>query len=79
MSECGAAVSPRSDKYGLGVVFRDEKGLVVDSVVTAEAKAILAGLTMAVDSGFTHLQVESNALGVVNLCNWKINYLGRCG
>ncbi|KAK0602278.1 hypothetical protein LWI29_031953 [Acer saccharum] len=40
----------------------------VVSVVTAEARAILEGLAMAVDAGISKLQIESVALEVVNLC-----------
>ncbi|KAK0602120.1 hypothetical protein LWI29_030528 [Acer saccharum] len=60
------------------VVTRDDKGEIADSaalslngvvsVVTAEARAILEGLAMAVDAGISKLQIESVALEVVNLC-----------
>ncbi|KAL5762184.1 hypothetical protein ACOSP7_018448 [Xanthoceras sorbifolium] len=73
-----AAINKCAGKIGLGVVVRDYTGslvfaagivapLVVD-VTCAEAKALLAGAQMAVDRDLLPLQIESDALNVVNLC-----------
>ncbi|KAL5832280.1 hypothetical protein ACOSQ4_017634 [Xanthoceras sorbifolium] len=61
---------------GLGAVIRDSNGLFMAglsrkrfrsvSIEVAEASAILNGLHLAIDSGFTHLLVESDALNVIN-------------
>ncbi|KAL5800870.1 hypothetical protein ACOSQ3_032502 [Xanthoceras sorbifolium] len=61
---------------GLGAIIRGSSGLFMAglsrklfgsvSIEVAEASAILNGLHLAIDSGFTYLLVESNALNVIN-------------
>ncbi|KAL5834011.1 hypothetical protein ACOSQ3_017685 [Xanthoceras sorbifolium] len=61
---------------GLGAVIRDSNGLFMAglsrkrfgsvSIEVTEASAILNGFHLAIDSGFTHLLVESDALNVIN-------------
>ncbi|KAK3224629.1 hypothetical protein Dsin_004491 [Dipteronia sinensis] len=65
-------------KVGLGVVIRNNEGLIivtavlvfvgVISVDVAESKVVFEGLLLAIDLGLS-LIVESDALGVVKLCN----------
>ncbi|KAK1584535.1 hypothetical protein Q3G72_033836 [Acer saccharum] len=72
------SVGSRSDVCKFVVASWDDKGEIADSaalslngvvsMVTAEARAILEGLAMAVDAGISKLQIESVALEVVNLC-----------
>ncbi|KAK0608186.1 hypothetical protein LWI29_026932 [Acer saccharum] len=72
-------VDARSSKYGAGIVFRHEHEILVEavamvfqgvvSVEMVEAKAIFEGFAMAVRLGRLPLCIESDALGVVNLCN----------
>ncbi|KAK0592230.1 hypothetical protein LWI29_015523 [Acer saccharum] len=72
-------VGAGSSKYGVGIVFIHEHGIVVEatvmvfqgvvSVEIVEAKTIFEGFAMAVRLGRLPLCIESDALGVVNLCN----------
>ncbi|TXG48608.1 hypothetical protein EZV62_024483 [Acer yangbiense] len=48
----------------------------VTIVEVAEAKSIFEGLLMAIDYGLLPIQIESDAMGVVNLCNGKTNSFG---
>ncbi|KAK1560281.1 hypothetical protein Q3G72_024527 [Acer saccharum] len=76
-----AAVTHGSGKCGIGIIFRDVSGMIVDSaalifrgvfsVEVAEARVIFEGLSMAVSYGLFPLQVELDSLGVVDLCNEK--------
>ncbi|KAL5748652.1 hypothetical protein ACOSQ2_025949 [Xanthoceras sorbifolium] len=60
---------------GLGAVIRDDNGLFMAglshklvrsvSIEIAEASAILIGLHLAIESGFSHLLVESDALNII--------------
>ncbi|KAL5774840.1 hypothetical protein ACOSP7_012397 [Xanthoceras sorbifolium] len=66
---------------GLGVVIRDSKGLVMlsssrnlDACYSpniAEAKAILFGMQLAIDSGLLPAVVESDSSSVISLINAK--------
>ncbi|KAL5827366.1 hypothetical protein ACOSQ3_019208 [Xanthoceras sorbifolium] len=61
---------------GLGAVIRDGNGLFMAGlsrklfgsvpIEVAEASTILNGLHLVIDSGFTYLLVESDALNVIN-------------
>ncbi|KAL5781808.1 hypothetical protein ACOSP7_006837 [Xanthoceras sorbifolium] len=74
-----AAVVAGKGCFSGGMVVRDAFGVVLDaaalvfsglfSVEVSEAKAILAGLSLAVEKGWFSLIIESDALNVVNLCN----------
>ncbi|KAL5751207.1 hypothetical protein ACOSP7_025810 [Xanthoceras sorbifolium] len=70
-----ASLKNAESLVGLGAVIRDDNGLfivglsckLVGSVLieVAEVYAILNGLHLAIESGFSHLSVESDALNVI--------------
>ncbi|KAL5864422.1 hypothetical protein ACOSQ3_001936 [Xanthoceras sorbifolium] len=74
-----ASISSHSSVVGLGVVLRNDLGLVMWSccmqslgsskVLCAEANALLMGISMAHDLGFHSVIIESDALGLVQLIN----------
>ncbi|KAK3230053.1 hypothetical protein Dsin_001934 [Dipteronia sinensis] len=66
-------------RYGAGLVIRNDRGLIIVAaalsfngnvpVDIAEAKAVLEGLLIAIDLVIFPLCIESDAYGVVGLCN----------
>ncbi|KAL5740942.1 hypothetical protein ACOSQ2_030122 [Xanthoceras sorbifolium] len=64
--------------YGVGLIFRDDSGFPVlvksqlcsgsISVEVAEARAVLEGVSLAVELAFFPLSIESDSLSVVQLC-----------
>ncbi|KAK3230042.1 hypothetical protein Dsin_001923 [Dipteronia sinensis] len=66
-------------KVGIGIIVRDSSGAVMASVsqiiragydpLIAEATAILRGVQLALEAGFWHCIIESNAQVIVNLIN----------
>ncbi|KAK3218023.1 hypothetical protein Dsin_011993 [Dipteronia sinensis] len=72
-----AAMNLYGGRYEVGIVFRDDQGVVVEaaalsfngvvSVDVAKANAVLKGLLLAEDAGLFPLIVESDALGMINL------------
>ncbi|KAL5825766.1 hypothetical protein ACOSQ3_021829 [Xanthoceras sorbifolium] len=73
-----AACNRSGSRSGAGIVIRNAQGTVVDaaalvfqgfsSVEVAEARAILGGLSLAVDNGWYPIFIESDSLNVVRLC-----------
>ncbi|KAL5823849.1 hypothetical protein ACOSQ4_021749 [Xanthoceras sorbifolium] len=73
-----AACNRSGGRSGTGIVIRNAQGTVVDaaalvfqgfsSVEVAEARAILGGLSLAVDNGWYPIFIESDSLNVVRLC-----------
>ncbi|KAK3218314.1 hypothetical protein Dsin_012284 [Dipteronia sinensis] len=84
-----AAVITGGGRYGVGIVFRDDHGVVVEAaalsfigtvsveVAKAKAKAILEVLLFAEDMGLFPLMVESDALGVIKLCKEEFVSVGE--
>ncbi|KAK3230897.1 hypothetical protein Dsin_002778 [Dipteronia sinensis] len=74
-------------RYMVGVVIRDDRGAIIIvaalsfyglvSVDIDEAKAILKELLIVEDLGLFPLCVESDALGIVGLCNEVSNCYGE--
>ncbi|XP_043693128.1 uncharacterized protein LOC122643578 [Telopea speciosissima] len=69
-ANCDAALAGDSSRGGLGLVLRDHTGSVrkaisiptrLSSVIQDELLAIHNVLTVALDEGFSHLQVESDS------------------
>ncbi|KAL5765169.1 hypothetical protein ACOSQ2_017763 [Xanthoceras sorbifolium] len=74
---------------GLAAVIRDHEGLFLTglsrkliglvSIEVAEASVILNGIHLAIEFGFNHLLVESNALNVINYINSRSPHLSEVG
>ncbi|KAK2661402.1 hypothetical protein Ddye_007935 [Dipteronia dyeriana] len=83
------AISPSDKVVGLGIVIHDHEGRIMASYAqnlsialspqTIEAAAILRGLDLAVEVGLYPAIVESDALTVVNLINYKSSPLTEIG
>ncbi|XWS59051.1 hypothetical protein CRYUN_Cryun08bG0088700 [Craigia yunnanensis] len=69
------ALDIRAATGGIGIVFRDEKGMIIGAKATnspclddpffAEAKAALYALIFAYEMGFQKIEVEGNALSII--------------
>ncbi|KAL5822912.1 hypothetical protein ACOSQ3_020836 [Xanthoceras sorbifolium] len=72
-----ASIVVSAGMVGLGLAIRDEVGrirvagsvcvTVLYDPILAEATAVLHGIRLAIDSGFSPMLVESDALGVINV------------
>ncbi|KAL5811377.1 hypothetical protein ACOSQ3_028113 [Xanthoceras sorbifolium] len=84
-----ASLKAEASLVGLGDVIRDHEGLFMAglsrklyglvSVEVAEALAILNGIHLAIESGFNHLLVESDALNVINYIKSRSPPLSEVG
>ncbi|KAL5770408.1 hypothetical protein ACOSP7_014562 [Xanthoceras sorbifolium] len=86
---CGAAVSPSSNRSGLGFLVRDHQGNVLHYVASgfrtaysplvAEALSVHCGIRLALEAGFFHLQIETDAQVLVNTLNSRVVPLSEVG
>ncbi|XP_043705532.1 uncharacterized protein LOC122655400 [Telopea speciosissima] len=75
-ANCNAALGKENSRGGLGIVFRDHTGslkkailvpLRLSSVLQGELMAIRTAVFVALEEGFTHLQVETDSMVAVEL------------
>ncbi|KAL5743422.1 hypothetical protein ACOSQ2_026538 [Xanthoceras sorbifolium] len=84
---CDAGVDAAAHRTGIEVVIRDSSGFVLTSCAQgldtcfspqiAEALAIKRGLTLAIETGFTCVCLESDASAVVNLITFRCQPLSE--
>ena len=69
---------------GLGGIIRDENGRFLAafqnflpnlSIFEAELQAVVSGLTLAIATGHTHIIVESDSRGIIDLINNQSNHV----
>ncbi|KAL5779658.1 hypothetical protein ACOSQ2_010395 [Xanthoceras sorbifolium] len=84
-----ASLKPENSLVRLGAVLRDHEGLFLAglsrklvglvSIEVVEASTILNGIHLAIESGFNHFMVESDALNVIKYINSRSPPLSEVG